>query len=348
MPTGTDVATPGLDPDADARVASFGDLPPMRQRGLAAVRAALESAPPPESMPEMTAVTEVAIPGPVGDIPARVYRPTDESGGPVLVYLHGGGLVMGSNNSFEPLARELAAAAAATVVAVDYRLAPESPPPAQFDDAYAATDWVARNATRLGVDAGRLAVVGDSAGGSLAAGVALAARDRRGPNIFAQVLLYPGLDRDMSVSSIITLPHAPMLTRDDIEYMHALVDGDAEPPRDPYLVPAYARDLAGLPPAIVVTAECDPIRDWGERYADRLRDAGVQTIAVRYPGMCHGFLLRSDATARGRLAIAEIGALLRAKFAHPVRFGVPVTGRQPLDPQPQCGQSESQTAKGDS
>nr|WP_055403658.1 MULTISPECIES: alpha/beta hydrolase [unclassified Mycobacterium] len=308
-----------LDPDAAARVASFGDVPPMRQRGLAAVRAALESAPPPESMAEMAAVTEAAIPGPAGDIAARVYRPDAGSGGPVLVYLHGGGLVMGSNHSFEPLARELAAASAATVVAVGYRLAPEWPPPAQFDDAYAATEWVSRNARQLGVDPERLGVIGDSAGGALAAGVALAARDRGGPPIGAQVLLYPGLDRDMTAPSVTALADAPMLSRDDIEYMHSLADGDAGPPTSPYLVPAYASELAGLPPAIVVTAECDPIRDWGERYATRLRDAGVQTTLTRYPGMCHGFLMRSDATARGRLAIAEIGALLRAKFGHPVR-----------------------------
>jgi acetyl esterase len=309
-----------LDPDAAERVASFGDIPPMRQRGLAAVRAAIESAPLPDKMPEMASITDAAIPGPAGPIPARIYCPTSGSAQPVLVYLHGGGLVMGSNHSFEPLARALASASGATVVAVDYRLAPESPPPAQFDDAYAATEWLSRNADDLGGDAGRLAVVGDSAGGSLAAAVALAARDREGPAICAQVLLYPGLDRDMGAASITALADAPMLTRDDIEYLHALSDGDAGLARDPYLVPAYASDLSRLPPAIVVTAGCDPIRDWGERYAARLRDAGVQTTTTRYPGMYHGFLMRSDATARGRLAIAEIGALLRAKFAYPLPF----------------------------
>jgi acetyl esterase/lipase len=321
------MVTPALDPDAAARVASFGPIVPMRQRGLAAVRAGLESAPLPGVMPDMAAVTETAVPGPGGDIEVRIYRHTADTGGPVLVYLHGGGLVMGSNHSFEPLARELAAASGAAVVAVDYRLAPEFPPPAQFDDAYAATAWVSRNAAELGVDPERLAVVGDSAGGSLAAGVALAARDRGGPAVCVQVLLYPGLDRDMSVPSIAAPADAPLLARDDIDYLHALADGDAGPPTDPYLVPAYASELSGLPPAIVVTGGCDPIRDWGERYAGRLRDAGVQTITARYPGMYHGFLMRSDATARGRLAIAEIGALLRAKFSHPLRFDLPITGQ---------------------
>ncbi|MCA4724427.1 MULTISPECIES: alpha/beta hydrolase [Mycolicibacterium] len=307
---------PRLDSDAAARVASFGEIAPMRARGLQAVRAGLESAPLPE-MPAMAGIEDLTARGPAGPIPLRLYRPTAEPRLPVLVYLHGGGLVMGSNRSFEPLARELAHASGAAVVAVEYRLAPESPPPAQFDDAYVATEWVAGHADQVGVDAGRLAVVGDSAGGSLAAAVALAARDHGGPQLCAQVLLYPGLDRDMGAASITSMPNAPLLRHEDIVYMHDLVDRGGVP-RDPYQVPAYASDLSGLPPAIVVTGECDPIRDWGERYAARLRDAGVQTTLTRYPGMYHGFLMRSDTTARGRLAMAEVGALLKAKFAHPL------------------------------
>lgn len=290
----------------------------MRARGLPSVRSGLESAPLPE-MPAMAGIEDLTATGPGGPIPLRLYRPSPEPGLPVLVYLHGGGLVMGSNRSFEPLARELAHASGAAVAAVEYRLAPESPPPAQFDDSYAATEWVAAHADELNLDVRRLAIVGDSAGGSLAAAVALAARDHGGPRIFAQVLLYPGLDRDMGAPSITSMPDAPLLRHEDIVYMHELVDrGDS--PRDAYQVPAYATELRGLPQAIVVTGECDPIRDWGERYAGRLRDAGVQTTVTRYPGMYHGFLMRSDATARGRLALAEIGAILRAKFAHPLAF----------------------------
>ncbi|WP_081968093.1 alpha/beta hydrolase [Mycobacterium kyorinense] len=291
----------------------------MRQRGLAAIREAIESAPLPDAMPEMATVADRTAPGPAGPIPVRIYRPT-RAARAVLVYFHGGGMVLGSNRSFEPLARMLAAESGATVVAVDYRLAPENPPPAQFDDACSATAWVARNADLLGADPSRLAVVGDSAGGSLAAAVALAARDRGGPPILCQVLLYPGLDRDMDAPSITALADAPMLSIDDIIYMHELADSGAVSSRDAYRVPAYATDLSGLPPAIIVTAECDPIRDWGERYANRLREARVQVTMTRYPGMYHGFLMRADATARGRLAIAEVGALLRAKFAHPLPF----------------------------
>ena len=138
--------------------------------------------------------------------------------------------------------------------------------------------------------------------------------------ICCQVLLYPGLDRDMAAASIVAMPDAPMLALEDIRYMHELADPGAGEPHDAYRTPAYAADLSGLPAAIVVTAECDPIRDWGERYAQRLRDARVQTTLTRYPGSYHGFLMRSDAVARGRLAVAEIGGLLRAKFAHPLPF----------------------------
>ena len=144
------ITRPALDPDAAARVATFGVVAPMRQRGLAAVRESLESAPLPENMPSMAAVEDHAAPGPTGPIPLRIYRPTIGADTAVVLYFHGGGMVLGSNHSFEPLARMLAAASGATVVSVDYRLAPENPPPAQFDDAYTATTWVSRQRRHLG------------------------------------------------------------------------------------------------------------------------------------------------------------------------------------------------------
>lgn len=315
---------PVLDPDAAARLAAFGPPIPMRQRGLHAVRESLESAPLPADMPQMADVTDTEVAGPGGPIPVRIYRPeTGATPSPVIVHLHGGGLVMGSNRSFEPLARELAAASGAAVVAVDYRLAPENPPPAQFEDALVVTNWVAADADALGFDHTRVVVSGDSAGGGVAAAVTLAVRADGGPKLFAQVLMYPGVDRDMATPSIIANPNAPMLLHDDIVYLHELADLGAGSSHDVRRVPAYAADLTGLPQAIVVTAELDPIHDWGERYAARLRDAGVQTTTTRYPGIYHGFLMRSEATARGRLAMAEIGALLRAKFAHPLPFELP-------------------------
>lgn len=314
---------PTLDPDAAARVAAFGPPTPMRERGIQAVRDSLESAPPPEDMPVMADISDTEVTGPGGPIPVRIYRPAAANGPqPVIVHLHGGGLVMGSNHSFEPMARALAAASGAVVVAVDYRLAPENPPPAQFEDALSVTNWVAAESDSLGFDHNRIVVCGDSAGGGIAAAVALAVRGDGGPHLFAQVLLYPGVDRDMAAPSVVGNHDAPMLIHDDIVFLHELADIDAGSPHDTRRVPAYAADLTGLPQAIVVTAELDPIHDWGERYAARLRDAGVQTTVTRYPGIYHGFLMRSEATARGRLAMAETGALLRAKFANPLPFSL--------------------------
>ncbi|WP_395311462.1 alpha/beta hydrolase [Mycobacterium sp. AMU20-3851] len=310
---------PTLDSDAAARVAAFGPPTPIRERGLQAVRDSLESAPPPADMPKMADIADTEVTGPGGPIPVRIYRPTAaDDPQPVIIHLHGGGLVMGSNHSFEPMARALAAASGAVVVAVDYRLAPENPPPAQFEDALSVTNWVAAESDSLGLDHDRIVVCGDSAGGGVAAAVALAVRGDGGPQLFAQVLLYPGVDRDMAAPSVVGNHDAPMLVHDDIVFLHELADLGAGSPHDIRRVPAYAADLTGLPQAIVVTAELDPIYDWGERYAARLRDAGVQTTLTRYPGIYHGFLMRSEATARGRLAMAETGALLRAKFANPL------------------------------
>lgn len=312
---------PPLDPDVEARISAMGTVPSMRSRGIEQVRAGVEAMKPPADIAPMTDIEDLTVPGPYGHIPLRIYRPTDDTAAPAVVHLHGGGLAMGSNASFEPLARQIAAAAGATVIGVDYRLAPEWGAPIQVEESYAATTWVAANAESLRIDAGRLVVLGDSAGGGLAAGVALLARDRTGPALFGQVLLYPGLDRDMGAPSIIAMPDAPMLLREDITYLHELVDTSATGPDDCYRFPAYAEDLTGLPQAIVVTAEGDPIRDWGERYARRLRDARVQTTVTRYPGVLHGFLMRPENSARATLAVAEIGGLLRAKFAHPLPFG---------------------------
>ncbi|MGW5381204.1 alpha/beta hydrolase [Nocardia sp. NPDC003963] len=312
---------PPLDPDVAARISVLPTARTMRSRGIDAVRADVEAMKPPAEMPPMAEIDDLAVPGPYGPVPLRVYRPSTDPGIPAIIHLHGGGLAMGSNAAFEPLARQLAATAGAAVIGVDYRLVPEWGPPVQLEESYAAASWVADHAEMLRIDADRLVLLGDSAGGGLAAGVALLARDRGGPALFAQVLLYPGLDRDMGAPSVVSMPDAPMLLRDDIIYLHELADSGATASPDSYRIPAYAEDLSGLPQAIVVTAEGDPIRDWGERYAGRLRDARVQTTVTRYPGVLHGFLMRPENSARATLAIAETGALLQAKFANPLDFG---------------------------
>ncbi|MFD5026040.1 alpha/beta hydrolase [Streptomyces sp. NPDC058373] len=310
---------PTPDPDAAAlyelRRAQRGGG--MRETGLRAVRAALEALPHPAAVPEMARVEDRDIGCAHGVLPIRVYSPTVATELPAIVYFHGGGMVMGSNHSFEPLARAIAAYTGHRVFAVDYHLAPEHPPPGQIDDAYAATEWVVSHAAELGVLPDRVTVAGDSAGGTLAALVALRARDLGGPRLFCQILMYGGLDRDMAADSVRAFADAPGLSRDDLSYLHDLARTGAPEP-GPDEIPAYAGDLAGLPPAIIAVGEMDPVRDWSERYAARLRDAGVQTTLTRYPGVGHGFLMQLYHLARGRQALAEISGLLRAKVAHPL------------------------------
>lgn len=311
---------PRLDPDAHALKAAYAanGVPPMSQIGVEAMRKVLEDVPHPPGLPEMAAIDEQSLDGPHGPFKLTIYSPTDDPVLPGIVYFHGGGMVLGSNHSFAPLARNLARFTGARVLAVDYHLAPEFPPPAQLDDAWAATEWIAGHAAEFGVLGGRLCVAGDSAGGTLAAGVALMARDRGGPDIFCQILMYPGVDRDMGAASISEFADGFGLGRDDIHFLHEAAKAGGPEPTSPYQVPAYADDLTGLPPAIIAVGELDPIRDWAERYGERLRDAGVQTTVTRYPGGYHGFLLRMDHLARGRLAMAEIAGLLKAKLAHPL------------------------------
>ncbi|WP_413098252.1 alpha/beta hydrolase [Streptomyces sp. Inha503] len=292
----------------------------MRETGLEAMRAVLEAMPHPPETPKMAAVEDMEIPCGHGLLPIRVYSPTADAELPAIVYFHGGGMVMGSNHSFEPFARAIAEYTGHRVCAVDYHLAPEHPPPGQIDDAWAATEWVAGHASELGVLPDRISVAGDSAGGTLAALVALRARDRGGPRLFCQILMYGGLDRDMAAASVRELADAPGLTRDDIVFLWGLARADRPEPRGSDEVPAYAEDLVGLPPAIIAVGGLDPTRDWSEHYAARLRDAGVQTTLTRYPGVGHGFLMQLYHLARGRQALAEIGGLLRAKVAHPLSW----------------------------
>ncbi|MFG2960994.1 alpha/beta hydrolase [Streptomyces sp. NPDC048291] len=308
---------PTPDPDAAALYAlRRSQRGGMRETGLEGVRAALEALPHPAELPKMAEIRDREIPCAHGMLPIRVYSPAAEAELPAIVYLHGGGMVMGSNHSYEPFARAIAEYTGHRVFAVEYHLAPEHPPPGQVDDAWAATEWVAAHASELGVLPDRITVAGDSAGGTLAALVALRARDRGGPRLFCQILMYGGLDRDLGADSVRELADAPGLTRDDIVYLHELARAGRPGPVGADEIPAYAEDLGGLPPAIIAVGELDPLRDWSERYAARLRDAGVQTTLTRYPGVGHGFLMQLYHLARGRQALAEIAGVLRAKTAH--------------------------------
>jgi acetyl esterase len=245
-------------------------------------------------------------------VPVRIYRPveTDEpSTG--LVYFHGGGFVAGSIEVYDPLTRALAKRAGCVVVSVDYRLAPEHPYPAALDDAWTATKWVSENAAELGLDQMKIGVGGDSAGGALAAVVARRGRDQAVP-LAAQLLVYPITNHDFNTPSYSLFSAGYLLTRDAMEWYWKQYVGDADASEEPDASPAAERDLRRLPPAIVVTAECDPLRDEAEAYAQRLFISAVETEGYRYDGMVHGFLRMAGVVERSNKAIDEIAESLTA------------------------------------
>jgi len=256
------------------------------------------------------------VPGPRGEIPVRVYAPEGRAPLPALVYFHGGGWVIGNLETHDGLCRHLANAAGALVVSVDYRLAPEHPFPAPGEDAYTATRWVAANAGALGGDARRIAVGGDSAGGNLAAVVSLMARDRGGPPLVFQLLVYPVTDApSANTASYRENAEGYFLTARMMRWFWNHYCGKNPDLSDPYLCPLRARDLKRLPPALVITAEFDPLRDEGEAYAARLREAGNQADLKRYPGMIHGFFGMGPLLTKAREATKEAASALRAAFA---------------------------------
>jgi acetyl esterase len=264
--------------------------------------------------PEIGAVRDLAADGPGGAIPLRVYRPAHVAAGaplPGLVYFHGGGWVIGDLDTHDVQCRQLTAEAGITVVAVDYRLAPEHKFPAALDDAWAATRWVVAHGSELGIDARRLAVAGDSAGGNLAAVVALLARDAGGPAISLQVLVYPVTDLGAESQSYSDFAEGYMLTRESMRWFTNHYLKSPNEARDWRASPIHAASLAGLPPALVVTAGYDPLRDEGAAYAARLTEAGVQVDYVCYGGMIHGFMPMGRLIDTGNRALSHVAATLR-------------------------------------
>ncbi len=294
-----------LDAMAAAGGPALDALPPVEARKV------FDNMPLPKREVAVGGVENRRIPGPAGEIPVRIYRPAGSGARPALVYFHGGGWVIGSLESHDATCRELCAGAGCVVVAVDYRLAPEHRYPASADDCYAAARWVADDAASLGVDARRLAVGGDSAGGNLAAVVSLMARDRGAPAIRFQLLIYPVTDADFTRGSYVQNAEGYLLTTSAMKWFWGHYAPDETRRREPYASPLFARDLSGLPPALVQTAEFDPLRDEGEAYAKRLQQAGVSTALTRYDGLIHGYFGMGLITPKAQAAMDEAIAALK-------------------------------------
>ena len=286
--------------------------PPLEQLPVAEARAATQGmlalGHPHESV---ASVEDRTVPGPAHPITVRVYRPALDARLPALMFFHGGGFVLGDLESHDRECRALANATGAAVIAVDYRRAPEHSFPAAPDDAYAATKYVAEHAGEFGIDPGQLVVAGDSAGGTLAAVVALMSVDRGGPALKFQLLVYPLVDYTDESPSMAEYGADHFLTRGVMDWFADLYVPRADDRRHPYASPLFAESLRGLPPAFVITAECDPLRDQGEAYARRLQAAAVPVQLKRYDGMIHPFFSLGGMVDGGRQALSDAANAVR-------------------------------------
>jgi len=301
------VAQDKLHPKARAIVDQLAGLPPLPTMTPTEARGRPE---PLAAAPEAVgSVTARAIPGPGGPLQIRIYRPNDGLKG-ALVYFHGGGWVLGSLDTADATCRALTNRSRCVVTSIGYRLAPEHKFPAAVDDAYAAVRWVADNAADLRSDPARIAVGGSSAGGGLAAAVALIARDRGGPKIAFQLLTVPVTELSSRAASHREFAEGYGLTSADMLWFgrhYVRTEADADEPHASVL----RADLHDMPPAFVITAECDPLRDDGEAYAEKLRKLGIAARYKRYPGMFHGFMSFPGVLPEAAEAFEDAGKALR-------------------------------------
>jgi len=296
--------------------ASAQNAPPLPQlgvdlarQGYIAARAFLSE------KPEVAMVEDRAVPGPAGDIPIRIYTPQGEAPCPVLVYYHGGGWVIGSIETHDGICRAFANAAGCIVVSVDYRLAPEHRFPGGLDDAFAALQWVAKNAGEFGGDGSRLAIGGESAGANLVAVLAQLGKDGGGPDLAYQMMAYPVTHRDFDTNSYKDNGEGYFLTRDTMRWFWDNYLNDDAEASDPRTSPLLREDLSGLPPGIVVAPEYDPLRDEGVAYGKRLQEAGVDMEVWVPEGMIHDYLGMTNILPEAKEAIAQIGGRLKKAFA---------------------------------
>lgn len=306
-----------LDPQAKAFLdqAAAAGTPPLHALPVLEARQAIRALFAVDTPESVAKVEDRKIPGPAGQIPIRLYTPQGKGPLPVLVFFHGGGWVIGDLETHDNTCRELANGAGCIVVAVDYRLAPEHKFPAAPEDCYAATKWVALNAASFGGDPARIAIGGDSAGGNLAAAVGVMAADRGAPTFVHQLLIYPVTNHAFDTPSYRENADGYLLTKEGMTWFWGHYLKTDEDGQNAYASPLRARDCRRVPPAFVITAEFDPLRDEGEAYAARLREAGVPVEVKRYNGMIHGFFSLGHIMAQGKQAVADAAARLRAAFA---------------------------------
>jgi acetyl esterase len=257
-------------------------------------------------------IEDSVIPGPAGEIPIRIYTPEGSGPFPILVFFHTGGWQIGNLDTQDPLCRRITNRAGCSVVAVDYRLAPEHPFPAAVDDCYEATKWVATHATEFQGDPSRVAVGGDSSGGNLAAVTALMARDQGSPKLAFQLMMFPATDFRLSTPSMEELGEGYNVTKPQMMWIRNNYLPNQADWTNPFASPLLAPDLSGLPQALIIYAEYDPLRDDAEAYATRLKEAGVLVRASRYDGMIHDFPDLFEES--GNRALEEIASALRAAF----------------------------------
>ncbi len=266
--------------------------------------------------PESVSVDVCTIEGPHGDLALRIYSPDGEPGAArgAVLFIHGGGWTIGSAAAYDPIAKTIAAGADVVVVSVDYRLAPEHPFPVAYDECWTALQWLADDVADLGIDPRRLAVMGDSAGGNLSAVLAQRALASGGPHLAAQILVYPAVDADLDRPSYVENGAGYFLERSAMTFFWDSYTAAGADRFDERLSPLRAASLAGLPPALVITAEFDPLRDEGEAYADSLAAAGVEVERTRYDGMIHGFAMMPTAITAGATALEQATRAIRRTF----------------------------------